>query len=138
MKVHSYLCFEGRTEEALAFYKTAVGAEVTALMRMSESPDPHPPGMLPPGSENKVMHCEFRIGETTILASDGACSGKAEFSTGVTLTLYADDDAHAERVFKALSDGGAVTMPLTKTFFASRFGMFSDRFGVRWMVITNG
>jgi len=135
MKVQSYLSFEGRAEEALEFYKKAVGAEVTTLMRMKDSPEAHPPGMLPPGAENKVMHAAFRIGDTELLASDGMCTGSAKFG-GVSLTITAANDAEAQRVFAALADGGNVQMPLARTFFASSFGVLSDRFGVNWMVIT--
>ena len=134
MQVQPYLMFEGRCEEAIEFYRRAIGAEVEMKMRYSESPDPPPPGMIPPGSENKIMHSTLRIGESTVHASDGGCSGKASFS-GISLTLAVKDDAHAAKAFAALSDGGQVTMPLGKTFFASSFGMLTDRFGVSWMVI---
>src|SRR5262249_44413058 len=120
-------------QEALDFYRKAVGAEVTMSMTYGDSPDPQPPGMLPPGSEKKIMHAEFRVGDSTILASDGQCGGQPTFD-GFSLTLIAGSDAEAEKVFNALVDGGAVTMPLTKTFFTSRFGMLTDRFGVAWMV----
>lgn len=132
MRVQPYLSFEGRCEEALEFYRSAVGAEVAALMRFSESPDP---GMNPPGSENKVMHSSFRIGESELMATDGNCGGGATFS-GISLTLTGKDDEETARLFNALADGGKVGMPLEKTFFASSFGMLTDRFGVGWMVIT--
>ena len=134
MQVQPYLFLDGRCEEALAFYKKALGAEVTMLMRMKESPDPHPPGMLPPGSEDKVMHAALRIGDTTLLASDGRCLGQPSFA-GFSLTLTAGDDAEAERWFAALGTGGKVTQPLIKTFFSSRFGMLADRFGVPWTIV---
>ena len=135
MNVEPYLFFEGRCEEALEFYKQALNAEVTMLMRYRESPEPPPPGMLPPGSENKVMHAAMRIGDSMVMISDGMCDGKEEFK-GFSLSLTVADDAEAERRFKALSEGGSVTMPLGKTFFASRFGMCTDRFGVGWMVMS--
>ena len=134
MKVQHYLFFEGRCEEALEFYRAKLGAEVTMLMRFKESPEPHPPGMLPPGAENKVMHSSFRIGETELMASDGRCSGKPSFQ-GVTLSLAVNSDAEAERYFAALAEGAQVQQPLIKTFFSSRFGMVADRFGVSWMVV---
>jgi PhnB protein len=134
MRVEPYLFFDGRCEEAIEFYKKALGAEVTMLMRMKESPDPHPPGMLLPGSENKVMHSSFRIGDTTVMASDGRCLGRPSFE-GFSLSLTARDDAEAERLFAALGDGGKVQQPLIKTFFSSRFGMVADRFGVSWMIV---
>ena len=134
MQAQPYLFFEGRCEEAVEFYRRALGAEVTTLMRIKDSPEPHPPGMVPPGSDNKVMHMAFRVGDTTLMASDGRCSGKPNFQ-GFSLSLDAADDAQAERLFTALADGGQVQMPLGKTFFSSRFGMVADRFGVSWMVI---
>ena len=134
MQVQPYLFFEGRCEEALAFYRGALGAEVTALMRFNESPDPPPPGTVPPGSEDKVMHAAFRIGDATVMASDGRCSGQPRFG-GVSLSLSVPDEGTADRFFAALAEGGQVRMPLGKTFFSPRFGMVADRFGVSWMVI---
>ena len=134
MQVQPYLFFEGRTEEALDFYRKTLGAEVTMLMRFKDSPEPAGENGCSPTSPEKVMHSSFRIGDTTIMASDGRCSGTSSFQ-GFALSLNATDDAHAERLFNALSDGGQVQMPLTKTFFSSRFGMVGDRFGVTWMVI---
>jgi PhnB protein len=132
MIVQSYLSFEGRCEEAVEFYKRAVGAQVEMMMRFKDSPEP-PEKPLPPGAGNKVMHCAFRIGETTVMASDGYCLGKAEFK-GFGLSLTVGDDAAAERCFGALADGGTVTMPLARTFWSSRFGMLLDKFGVCWMI----
>ena len=134
MQVQPYLFFEGRAEEAIEFYRKTLGAEVQMLMRFKDSPEPPAPGMVPPGAENKVMHASFRIGNTTVMGSDGRCGGKANFQ-GFALSLDARDDAEAERLFNALGDGGQVQMPLAKTFFSSRFGMVTDRFGVLWMVI---
>ena len=134
MLAQPYLFFDGRCEEALDFYRRKLGAEVTMLLRFKESPDPPPPGMVPPGSENKIMHCSFRIGETTVMASDGNCAGKPSFS-GFSLSLSVASDAEAQRLFAALGEGGQVQMPMAKTFFSSRFGMLTDRFGVGWMVV---
>jgi PhnB protein len=133
MQVQPYLFFDGRCEEAVEFYRRALGAEVTMLMRFKDSPEPHEPGMLPPGAGDKVMHASLRIGETTVLASDGRCEGRPSFQ-GFSLSLTVPDEPEAERLFGALADGGQVQMPLTKTFFASRFGMVADRFGVSWMI----
>ncbi len=139
MQVETYLFFEGRCEEALEFYKRELGAEVTALMRYKEAPKPSEGApsdgcQLPPNSEEKVMHCNFRIGSTTLMASDGRCSGKPSFA-GFSLTITAPNNAEAERLFAALSKGGQVQMPMTETFFAARFGMAADPFGVSWMVL---
>jgi len=134
--VQAYLFFNGRCEEAIEFYKKALGAEVDMLLRFKESPEPHQPGMVPPGSENKVMHASFRVGDTQIRASDGRCTGKTNFD-GFALSLTVSTEAEADRRFTALADGGKVQMPLTKTFFSPRFGMVADRFGVMWMVIVS-
>ena len=134
MQVQPYLFFDGRCEEAVEFYRRALGAEVTMLMRMKDSPEPPQPGMCPPGSEDKVMHASFQIGDTTVMASDGRCSGQPVFQ-GFSLSLTARDEAECERLFAALGEGGQVQMPLSKTFFSPRFGMVADRFGVSWMVI---
>jgi PhnB protein len=134
MRVEPYLFFDGRCEEAIEFYRKALGAEVTALIRYKDSPEPPPPGMVPPGSENKVMHSNLRIGETMVMASDGNCQGKPSFQ-GFSLSVTVPNEAEAERMFTALADGGQVQMPLAKTFFSPRFGMIADRFGVSWMII---
>jgi len=134
MNVETYLFFDGRCDEALEFYRKNLGAEVTMLMRFKDSPEPHQPGMIPPGAESKVMHASFRIGDTTVMASDGRCTGQPNFQ-GFALSLGVASEAEADRYFAALAEGGQVHMPLTKTFFASRFGMVADRFGVSWMVI---
>jgi PhnB protein len=131
MLVQPYLFFEGRAEEAVELYRKALGAEVTMLMRYKESPEP---GSIPPGGENKVMHMSLRIGDSVVMGSDGRCSGKPAFQ-GVSLSLAVKSDAEAEQRFAALSEGGQVQVPLTKTFFSSRFGMLTDRFGLGWMVM---
>jgi len=130
MQVQPYLFFDGRCDEAVEFYRKALGAEVTMLMRFKDSPDP---GMCPAGAEDKVMHASLRIGDSTVLASDGRCQGRPSFE-GFALSLTASDEAEAERLFAALGDGGQVQMPLARTFFSPRFGMVADRFGVPWMV----
>ena len=134
MQVQAYLFFDGRCEEALEFYRGALGAKVTMLMRYKESPKAPPPGMVAPGAEEKVMHASFDVGDTTIMASDGKATGKPSFQ-GFSLTITVADEAEAERVFAAIGKGGQVQMPLGKTFFSRRFGMVADRFGVSWMVI---
>lgn len=134
MQIQPYLFFDGRCEEAIEFYRQALGAEVTMLMRFKDSPEPPQPGMMPPGCEEKVMHASLRIGDATVLASDGRCLGQPSFQ-GFALSITAPDDAQAERLFAALGEGGQVQMPMSKTFFSSHFGMVADRFGVGWMVI---
>lgn len=131
MQLQPYLFFDGRCEEAIEFYRDKLGAEVTTLMRFKDAPAPA--GMARPGSENKVMHAHLRIGDTDVLASDGRCEGNPQFQ-GFSLSLTASSDDEAETMFAALGDGGQVQMPLSRTFFSSRFGMVADRFGVSWMV----
>jgi PhnB protein len=128
--VQPYLFFGGRCDEALQFYRAAIGAEVLMLSRFKDSPDPY---MVQPGLEEKVMHASFKIGETTLMASDGRCEGEAKFD-GFSLSISVPDEKEADRVFGALSEGGEVTMPLGKTFWSPKFGMLTDRFGVGWMV----
>ncbi len=134
MHVQAYLMFDGRCEEALEFYRTALGAEVEVLMRFRESPEPCPEGMIPPQSQDKVMHSSFRVGDSVLMASDGNCLGRPQFQ-GVCLSISVADEAEAHRKFAALSDGGQVQMPMGRTFFSPAFGMVADRFGVSWMVI---
>lgn len=130
MQVTPYLMLDGRCEEAIEFYKKAVGAKVDMLMRFKEAPE----GACAPGAGDKVLHSSFKIGDTVLMASDGNNAGKPEFK-GISLSLNAKDEADADRMFAALGDGGQVQMPMAKTFFAKRFGMVADKFGVSWMII---
>ena len=131
--VQAYLFFNGSCEQAVEFYRQALGAKVEMMMRFKESPEPHQPGMLPPGYENKIMHSSFRIGQTMVMASDGCSTEKPNFQ-GFSLSLSVPNEAEADRAFTALADGGQVRMPLTKTFWSPRFGMVADRFGIAWMI----
>ncbi len=136
MTIQPYLNFDGRADEAVAFYQKVFGAELQMLMRYKDSPDPYPEGMIPAGSEDKVMHMSMKIGDSVVMGSDGRCSGAPSFQ-GFSLSYAATDAAEADRVFAALSDGGTAQMPMGKTFFSPRFGMVADRFGVSWMVIVH-
>lgn len=131
MQIQPYLTFDGRCDEAIAFYQQALDAEVMMLMRWKDSPDI---SMCTPNNEEKVMHSSIKIGEATVMMSDGRNSGNPKFD-GFALSLDAKDEADAEHLFNALSDGGKVMMPLSKTFFSPCFGMCSDKFGVQWMVL---
>ncbi len=131
MQIQPYLFFDGRCEEAVEFYKKAVGAKVDMLMRFKQAPDQ---SMISPGSAEKVMHGSIKIGDSTVLVSDGRNTGKPNFQ-GFSLTIYAKDGAEADKLFGALGEGGEVRMPMDKTFFARRFGMLADKFGVGWMII---
>lgn len=137
MQIQPYLFFDGCCEQAIDFYCGALGAQRIELMRFKDSPEPFAPGAMPPGIEDKVMHASFQIGDATVLASDGRCVGQpgTRHFDGFALTLTAEDNAQAERLFARLSDGGQVQMPLSETFFSSRFGTVADRFGVTWMVV---
>jgi PhnB protein len=131
--VQPYVFFDGKCEEALEFYKRALGAEVNLLMRYKESPEP-PPSGCGPTDANKIMHAQFRIGETVIMGSDGRATGNPKFE-GFALSLTVKTEADADKAFNALANGGKVEMPLGKTFFSARFGMVEDKFGVFWMVL---
>jgi PhnB protein len=132
MTIQPYLFFDGRCDEALAFYRNALGAEVTMLMRHRDNPE-RDPAMEPPNAADKVMHARVQIGDAVFFASDGRCQGHPEFK-GFALSLTTATVAEADRMFAALADGGQVLMPLAKTFFSPRFGMMADRFGVMWMI----
>jgi PhnB protein len=131
MHVQPYLDFNGRCDEALEFYKKAVGAEVAVLMRWKDNPDK---SMCTAENADKAMHSQFQIGDSTIMASDGRCTGKPNFH-GIALTISAQTEAEADKLFNGLAEGGQVTMPLAKTFFSPKFGMVADKFGVGWMVL---
>jgi PhnB protein len=140
MQIQPYLHFDGRTEEALKFYEARLGAKIGMMLRFSDAPkgampEAGSPGGPPAGSMNKVMHASFSIGDTQLMASDGMCGSHAEFK-GMSLTITAPTEAEAERLFAAVtSDGGQVQMPMSETFFAGRFGVGTDKFGVNWMVL---
>lgn len=130
--VQPYLFFNGCCEEAVTFYQTALGAQVEMLLRYKESPEPPPPDKVPPGYGEKILHTSFRIGSTTLMASDG-CEEDAPIS-GFSLSVTVATEAEADRAFAALAEGGQIIMPLGRTFWSPRFGMVTDRFGVGWMI----
>jgi PhnB protein len=132
--IRPYLFFDGRCEEAIEFYKSALGAEALMLMRFRENPDPQP-GMIPPGSEDKIMHACLKIRGAELLLSDGMCGGNPKFG-GVSISLSVPSPAEAQKAFSALAEAGEVQMPLAPTFFSPSFGMVVDKFGVSWMVYT--
>jgi PhnB protein len=139
MQIQPYLFFEGRCEEALNFYREHLGAQTVMMMRFKDNPDAGkaeaPSGCsMPEGTGEKIMHCAFTVGDSMVMASDGMCSGKASFA-GISLSLSADSPEQAEERFNALANGGQVQMPMGPTFFAKRFGMVQDKFGVSWMVL---
>ena len=131
MSVHPYLFFEGRAEEALEYYKKTLGAVVESIVRIGDSPEPSQ--HVPPGNEDKLLHASFLIGNSTVGASDGFCSGQPKFE-GMRLVLTCAEKAEAEQKFAALADGGQVHQPMIATFFSPAFGMLADKFGVPWMI----
>ncbi len=130
--IQPYLIFDGKCEEAIEFYKRALGAKVQMLMRVKDSPEP-PPADCPPMDGNRIMHAEIQVGQTVVMCSDGRDTGIPKFD-GFTLSLTLSDEADAKPAFNALAEGGRVEMPLTRTFYSPSFGMVVDRFGVMWMV----
>lgn len=133
MQVQPYLFFEGRGEEAIEFYRRVLGAEVIMLLRFKDTPASPDAGACTPANANKVLHANLRIGQTTLLISDGRCEGSLNFH-GFALSLTVSNEPEAKRLFAALSEDGQVQMPLNKTFFSPCFGMVADRFGVSWMI----
>jgi PhnB protein len=135
MKLNPYLLFDGDCEAAFKFYEQALGAKTQSLMRFSEAPKQ--PGAadcrMPAGFNDKVLHARIAIGDQIVMASD-APTGHYDKPSGTRLTLNFDKPSEAERVFHTLAEGGKVDMPIAKTFFAERFGMLSDRFGIPWMI----
>jgi len=132
MEIQPYLFFDGKCDEAIEFYKKAVGAQVEMVVRYKDGPAEQK-NMIPPGGENKIMHGRLKIGDNVVFVSDGNSTGEPKFD-GFALSLTIATEAEADRYFNALNEGGAVQLPLTKTFFSPRFGMLKDRFGVMWMV----
>jgi len=107
MRVQPYLVFDGRCEEALTFYKAALGAEILSLMRFKDSPLPGDLDGRPPDTGDKIMNASFRLGDSLLMASDGRCGGKPEFK-GVSLSITLPDAAQADQIFAALAQGGSV------------------------------
>src|SRR5260370_41678528 len=120
--VQPYLFFDGRCEEAIEFYRKALGAEVTMLTRFKDSPEPPQPGMCAPGSGDKIMHASLRIGNTTVLASDGRCNGKPNFE-GFSLSFTASNEEETEKLFGSLYSCGQDTKTPAQTLSYPRFVM---------------
>jgi PhnB protein len=136
--LNPYVCFEGRSEEAIKFYSEAIGAVPLMVMHFKDAPPEAKAQMCGPAvTENMVMHASLRIGSAVLMLSDGRCTGQLKFD-GFSLSLTASNPAEAEQAFKALSAGGKVEMPLAKTFFSPAFGVVADKFGVKWMVYVEG
>ena len=134
MNIQPYLYFDGRSQEAIDLYKSAIGATVEMVMYFKDAPA-EMQSQIAPGMGDKIMHACIKVGDTPVFLSDGHCKGGTLQFQGITLTINADSDAEAEKLFAALGKGGQVQMPLTETFFATRFGMVADKLGVSWMVL---
>ncbi len=133
MQVRPYLFLGGRADEAIAFYEKALGGRLLQRLLYKDSPDNPTTNTAP--AEN-VMHASLRIGDSTVLLSDGHGAEGARFQ-GFSLTLSVADDAEVDRRRAALSEGGSVMQAPTKTFFSPRFAMATDRFGVLWIILVD-
>lgn len=131
MKLNPYLRFDGNCKDAFAFYKQALGAEITTIMTWGDGPMAE---NIPPEAHNMVMHAELDIGGNTVMGTDGGPDDTYEGIKGANVVINADGPEEAERLFKNLSEGGNITMQMEETFWALRFGMVTDKFGVPWMV----
>jgi PhnB protein len=130
MQITPYLHFDGKCEQALKFYEKALGATIECIMHFKDSPVPCDPNMVKPEQLDQVMHSSFKIGDTTILASDcGNAMG------GFSLTLSLKNAEEVDRLFKVLSEGGQVFQAPSETFFSKRFGVCNDRYGVNWILM---
>lgn len=132
--IQPYLFFRGRCEEAIEFYKKALGAKVGMVMRFKDNPDRPPPGVVPPSLDERIMHASIEIDDAMIMMSDGMKEGGPAFGS-MSLSLGVRNPQDVDRYFNALAEGGEVEMPLSKPFFAERFGSVKDKFGVSWMII---
>ncbi|MGH7842907.1 MAG: VOC family protein [Candidatus Binataceae bacterium] len=130
MQVSAYLGFKGECEAAFKFYERCFGGKIEMMMTFGDSPMAE---QMPPASRNHIAHARMRVGETLLMGSD-APPDRYQEPKGLWVSLGVDTPTDAERIFRALAEKGAVQMPLEKTFFAERFGMVTDRFGIAWMV----
>jgi PhnB protein len=130
MQLNSYLTFNGQCEEAFKFYAQCLGGKIELMMPHAGSPvEAH----VPPEWRDKILHATLVVGEAVLMGSD-APPGHYEQPKGFSVSLHLKDPSEAERIFDTLSEGGTVRMPLEQTFWAVRFGMLVDRFGIPWMV----
>lgn len=130
MQLNPYLFFKGQCETAIKFYAQCIGGKIETMMTYADAPAAE---QVPSEWRNKIVHARLSVGDKVLMASD-APPGRQEETKGFAVSLIVDTPADAERIFKALASGGTVRMPLEKTFFAARFGMLVDQFGIMWMV----
>lgn len=130
MQINPYLHFNGRCEEAFKLYEKVLGGKIEVMLPHEGTPAA---SHVPPEWKKKIMHARLNIGDQVLMASD-APPGHYHQPQGFTVSISIKDPAEAERIFKALADKGKITMPLDKTFWAQRFGMLVDQFGIPWMV----
>ncbi|PZO37193.1 MAG: VOC family protein [Pseudanabaena frigida] len=130
MQLNPYLTFNGQCEAAFKFYEQCLGGIIVMMMTHGESP------MAEKTAEewrNKILHAQLTIGDIVLMGSDSPPE-YFEKPQGFSVNLQFEDVAESERVFQALAEGGTVRMPIQETFWANRFGMFVDRFGIPWMI----
>jgi PhnB protein len=132
MQANAYLTFDGRCEAAFKFYEQHLGGKIVAMMNHEGLP-PEDKAQLPPEMLNAILHARLDLGSTILMGSD-AFAGRYEKPQGFSVSLLVDTPEEAERVFGALSENGSVLMPIEETFWAIRFGMVTDQFGIPWMV----
>jgi PhnB protein len=130
MQLNPYLTFNGQCEAAFKFYENALNGKIEMIMSHKDSPAA---AQTPPAMRDKIMHARMNIGGMVLMGSDAPPNG-FEGIKGFSVSLSVDTPSEAERIFKTLSDKGSVRMPLEKTFWAVRFGMLVDQFGVPWMI----
>lgn len=136
MKIHPYLNFDGRTEEAFRFYQKALGGTLTEFHRFGAMP-PQEGFELTPAQKNLVMHVGLELpGGQNLMASDvlAGMGPKRVEGNNVSISLHPDSRHDADRIFKALAEGGRITMPIADQFWGDYFGSLTDRFGINWMV----
>lgn len=134
--ISPYLTFNGNCEEAFNFYKSVFGSDFSYIGRFKDMPD-NPEFKIPKSAKEKIMHISLPISdETAIMGSDSSDSfGKATvIGNNVSISINANSEEETTRIFNELSVGGKIKMPLSKTFWGALFGMFTDKFGIHWMV----
>jgi PhnB protein len=130
MKINPYLGFNGTCEAAFNFYHKVLGGKIVMMLKCGESPMAD---KMPKEMHNRIMHARLEIDGSTLMGGD--CPSEIFTpSAGMTININVDDPKEAERVFAALSENGKITMPLAETFWAARFGMFTDQYGTPWMI----
>ena len=134
MHLNAYLTFNGQCEAAFKFYEQCLGGKIVAMFTHAGTPAA---SQVPPEWQGKIMHACLKVGNDMLMGSD-APPDRFKPSQGFTVNIAVEQTAEAERIFHALSENGTVGMPIQKTFWAERWGMVTDRFGIPWMVNCEG